>query len=229
MKTIYKFNFLILTLSLLTAAYADEPTQEPEDSTSHVNQMVELANDIDHYQALRDKIESQIKRASEEDVKALLSQELETANQRISELRESLEDVATGSADISLFNKPPEPEEFKWQDELEEVFTPVVQELKRATERPRQIEKLRSQIEELDRRLNATETALQELNSYDHKGSPSLQKSIIGLDNWQKCNCKKNSIQDKVPKTKSLRHSKSLSLVVGSTSLSQSAFFHLYT
>lgn len=118
---------------------------------------------------------------------ARLRKERQRQSEKLAEQMRSFEEIATGEVDLSLFDKPIQQQEFSWQSELKEVFQPILLELKRATERPRQIERLRTKKEELQRRLAAANLALDEISSLMNLvQEPAIRKPLADLmASWQ--------------------------------------------
>lgn len=85
---------------------------------------------------------------------------------------------------MQMFMPKPE-EKFDWRTELQSVFEPIVVELRRLTERPRKIERLRSEQLFFQQRVAA---AVRSLADYKSKApSPELQDAFAGLESrWRK-------------------------------------------
>ena len=105
---------------------------------------------------------------------------------KLSDLENSLEDVATGAVDLSVFQETPQ-ESFSWQDELQEIFKPILYELKQLTERPRQIEHLRSVKSSLEARLSAAILALEEIRPLIETTQARKVKKTLQIlaEEWQ--------------------------------------------
>ncbi|GBC60487.1 hypothetical protein DENIS_1440 [Desulfonema ishimotonii] len=76
-------------------------------------------------------------------------------------LERNIERVAT-NVDVEAFQTKSD-ENFNWEDEIVELIEPFVHELKKMTERPRQIEKLRAQISFYENRLEMIRRAIQNI------------------------------------------------------------------
>jgi len=77
--------------------------------------------------------------------------EINTLNEQKAIHEKSLERISTG-IDLELFEAKPQ-KDFKWQEELHDLLGPVIEELKRMTDKPRQIEKLNSEYVFYENRL----------------------------------------------------------------------------
>ena len=99
----------------------------------------------------------------------------------------ALEMLATGGVDLTLFGvKVDQP--FDLHQEIQSIFEPILDELKRLSERPRKIEHLRSDLLYYQQRLTVAEQALNSLKNYQ-KNAPSTQlKSAFQFleDRWQR-------------------------------------------
>jgi small-conductance mechanosensitive channel len=94
---------------------------------------------------------------------------------------------ATGGVDLQLFS-PKKEEKFDWRQEIQSVFEPIVVEMRRLTERPRKVERLRSQQAFYQQRLAAADAALKNIDEYK-SGAPSadLKGAFGDLDSqWRK-------------------------------------------
>jgi len=127
-------------------------------------------------------------RASEnERERTRLSGEVEQLSLDLESLQTAWEMLATGGADLQVFGVKTEAA-FNWRDELQSVFEPILVELKRLTDRPRKIERLRSELAYLQQRLGVAETALASIVSYREQApSPELKQAFEALeDRWQR-------------------------------------------
>ena len=77
-------------------------------------------------------------------------------------------------------------EDFNWKEEARDLLWPVIQELKNMTDRPRKIEKLRSEAAYYVDRLNIVEKALANIRNLmgytKEKGNKELVKQLKGLE-----------------------------------------------
>lgn len=119
--------------------------------------------------------------------------EVERLSNELSSLQLAWEMWATGGVDLQLFagNKQQDEKKFDWREELQSVFEPILMEMRRLTDRPRKIERLRSAQGHLEQRLTAAKTALKSVSNYHLKApSPDLVAAFANLEErWQKrCN-----------------------------------------
>lgn len=116
-----------------------------------------------------------------------INNEIDQLSQDIQSLNTALEMLATGGADLSLFGvKVDEP--FDLREEIQSIFEPILVELRRLSERPRKIERLRSDLLYYQQRLDVANEALQNLIDYRKTApSPELKSAFQRLENrWQK-------------------------------------------
>ncbi|MGA1796315.1 MAG: hypothetical protein ACMUIL_10705 [bacterium] len=97
------------------------------------------------------KKEERLGEALTEDQKIRLVNEINELLKRRETLEKSLETIATG-VDLERFAARPQ-DGFDWQKELQELFGPIIQEIRKVTAHPREIEQLRSDIDFLKERL----------------------------------------------------------------------------
>ncbi|MGF1547661.1 MAG: hypothetical protein ACFCUG_10065 [Thiotrichales bacterium] len=79
---------------------------------------------------------------------------------RLNELRTAFEEIATGGATLATLEGEAEIKPFDWKAEIEDVVRPLLEELKRMTERPRTIERLRSERELYSDRVERADRVL---------------------------------------------------------------------
>lgn len=97
-------------------------------------------------------------------------------------LQTALEMLATDGADISLFGLKEEAA-FNWRKELESVFEPILVELRRLTERPRKIERLRNDQAYYKQRLDVAEAALRSVvENRENAPTPELKQAFASIE-----------------------------------------------
>lgn len=119
--------------------------------------------------------------------KKRIQTDLDKVNGQIDELLVSIEKISVGKLEQDLFSGV-QSKGFDWQRELEEIFKPIVFELKSMTERPRKIEKLRSQKTFYEDLLPTSIHAVEKLSEINKlKTSPELKIELKKIsDNWHK-------------------------------------------
>lgn len=126
------------------------------------------------------------RRAEDEREQVRLSEEIDRLSADLESLQTAWEMLATDGADLSLFGVRTE-KAFDWREELESVFEPILRELRRATERPRKIERLRSDRAYFERRLAVAGQALQSIvENRKAAPTPDLKQAFAALEeNWR--------------------------------------------
>ncbi len=125
------------------------------DSWRHFESLVRTINEA--RQELTDA-RKRLQSAQDDTEREQLGADIERLSREIESLQMAWEMWATGGVDVQLF-APKASEKFDWRDELESVFEPIVVELRRLTERPRKMERLRSELSFYEQRLAAAEAA----------------------------------------------------------------------
>jgi hypothetical protein len=101
---------------------------------------------------------------------------------RLEELRISLEESATGGLSIAGLEEGVELQPLDWKQEVEDVVRPLLHEIKRMTERPRMIERLRSEQAIYQDRLETANVALTRLAaSLAQADSATLKTALTEL------------------------------------------------
>ena len=131
--------------------------------------------------------------------KKVLEAEIESLRKNADELLTSLENIATGGASLTL-NEAPQAETFDWKQEIEDLFKPLVYELKRLTERPRRIEQLRTQQTSFEERLATAETALEKVAKVKADAqTPALKQELETIE--QRLQKRRDQLNNKLAMT----------------------------
>ncbi len=182
----------VLPLGFDSSVYAQEtPSVVEEGPTDQVPVSVTDSNveEDQSEQALSSVLES-IKiiegelselRPKLEDATELERTEIEFAIQALIERRDSLktdfESIATGVDAIEYEGSLDE--KFLLKNELDALLEPIIGELKELTEKPREIEELRGELTEWERRLKTTHDALTNLESLESSElAPEIRESL---------------------------------------------------
>lgn len=183
---------LLLVISLFsTSLLADEATTDSSDveqnnleSWQHFSILVTT---IDTMKANLDSLRINLESMKLDHEREQVNEEIDQIAQDLQSLNTALEMLATGGADLSLFGvKVDQP--FDLRDELQSIFEPILVELKRLSERPRKIERLRSDLLYYQQRLEVAQEALGSLIDY-RKNAPTdeLKSAFSSLENrWQR-------------------------------------------
>ncbi|WPD21552.1 MAG: hypothetical protein SD837_15240 [Candidatus Electrothrix scaldis] len=127
------------------------------------------------------KYEAELKNAGSEEQKKNISSYLSELNDRLEKTENDFSLLTTG-IDYNTFLKK-EGKEVDWEKELKEIFSPIIVELKETTERPRKMERLRSQILYLEKRIPQIQQASEDLDKFLEKVS---DKKVKGrLESWK--------------------------------------------
>ncbi len=154
------------------------------DTWRHFENLVSTINDAREEMAvLRKELQDTSDELEQERIRA----DLKRLAADIESLQSAWEMWATGGVDTQLFTPKPD-QKFDWREELQSVFEPIVVELRRLTERPRKIERLRSEQAFYQQRYAVAEAALKSIVDYK-KNAPTadLTAAFAALESrWQK-------------------------------------------
>ncbi|MGF1644692.1 MAG: hypothetical protein ACFCUJ_13710 [Thiotrichales bacterium] len=116
-----------------------------------------------------------------------LEEDLRRVGRRENDLRIAFEELATGGVTVGALDEAAQAKPFDWKAELEDVVRPLLEELKRMTERPRTIERLRSERESLsDRSERADRVIARITNAIEAAEKPEVKDALKGvLKSWQ--------------------------------------------
>jgi hypothetical protein len=154
-----------------TPAENAQPQQPPAEPPTLDAQLRVLLETIQTVEAERTAINRQLRRTTNADEAQKLKEQAEQLTRRLQDLQIYFEELATKG--LSTADLRPKPEiQFDWQQELEQVVRPLLDELKQLTERPRTIERLRgektraeNQLQIADKAIGRLETALQQVEA----------------------------------------------------------------
>ncbi|RME04858.1 MAG: hypothetical protein D6812_03900 [Deltaproteobacteria bacterium] len=88
-----------------------------------------------------------------------LTRRLQEIQAKLNQLERNFDEIATG-IDLTAFVNKQEKIEIDWQHEIEELLRPLVNELRRITNRPRELDRLRTEIAESEQRIELIDRAI---------------------------------------------------------------------
>ena len=170
----YRQTLLILAITcplviMASPGYTEDQLLEPvpgqaSDADSQLlqirQQLADIQNSIQEKRAHIEQLRKQLEKEKDESERGDLQWQIEREETDISNLRRSFENIALGGVDLSAFDPASQDEQFNWQLELQQILKPLFQELKDLTEKPRQIERLKSQLDILNNQTQITQRAL---------------------------------------------------------------------
>ncbi len=186
--TVSHIALILLSCFTLNAVAQEAKDSKAASTTPEVKQQLrELAAEIQSYKTKIAGLDTQISKAENEATAAKLETHQADLEAELNNRIYYMEQLATGAVDLSLFEQPDQQQAFSWQTELQDIFKPILYELKTVTERPRQIERLRSRITSLNTRLEATATAIKEIQQLQSSiESPGVQTVLSDiLSDWE--------------------------------------------
>jgi hypothetical protein len=162
-------------------------TQEAEASSEAWRTFETLFDVINQSKKDLEELRTKLSEAKDDSERAKIRNDIELAQSNILSLQQAWEMWATGGVDMELF-LPKKEEKFDWRQEIQAVFEPIVVELQRLTERPRKIERLRTEQTFYQQQLEAASAALKNIDDYKAKAPPGdLHGAFNELEsNWRK-------------------------------------------
>lgn len=166
---------LLLFTTLPTAAQdrstapADSVTEAPNSPISSTSSEPSKLQRLDYIQSVltqkldeRSKLGERIEAANEQD-KAELRSQADILSNDIQQLRVTLETIATGGVDASLFITEEAQVESDWRKDIALIAQPVIDSLKDLTEKPRKLAQLGETITQRQLEVATAEKALENL------------------------------------------------------------------
>jgi hypothetical protein len=156
-----------------------EPTGE--------ERLVAILQSVKAAEVERADIIKRLKAVPTEAEKKDLEEDVERLTRRLEELNTSFEELATGGTSLDALQKEIEQKPVDWKQEIEVIVSPLLQEIKRMTERPRTIERLRSERAVYEDRLEAAEKAIAEIaEKLAQTDSADVKKVLTGIrQDWK--------------------------------------------
>lgn len=142
-------------------AAADAPAIEDEAAVrATLDRLAYIQGVIGQRSAERAALLARVGEASEQE-SAELTQQADALSEEIVTLRRTLESIATGGVDSSVFDAPEESEaEGDWREDVALIAQPIIDSLKDITEKPRRIKELNDVIAEREEELALANAAL---------------------------------------------------------------------
>ena len=105
--------------------------------------------------------ERELQTAETEEQKTRIINEMNDLTKRLGGLTKDFESIVTG-VDLESFTARPR-KSFDWKEEIQDVLGPIIEEMKRVTARPREIEKSRSEVTYYENQLSLVNNALENM------------------------------------------------------------------
>jgi hypothetical protein len=161
-----------------SAARAAQPSEE----AARNERLGAILQTIGSTEAERAEIAKRRKAAPAEAEAKQLDEDLVRVSRRLEELRTAFEELATGGVSAATLEQEAEEKPVDWRQELEDVLRPLLNEIKQLTERPRTIERLRTELAVYQDRLQTADRALMRLDeALGQADSASLKKALTEL------------------------------------------------
>jgi predicted nucleic acid-binding Zn-ribbon protein len=159
---------------------------QPAKSPSREEQLRTLLDTIQQVETEQTTLNRQLKRTADAAEAKQLNSQIEQLTNRLQDLQTSFQALATGGIGSAEL-QPQAGAAFNWQQELQDVLRPLLDELKRLTERPRAIERLRSERTVYQNRLETTDAAIAHIKEISTTiEDPVVKKALKAtLEQWQ--------------------------------------------
>ncbi|MGD8592034.1 MAG: hypothetical protein PVF82_04335 [Gammaproteobacteria bacterium] len=175
------------TGDMAVAGSGSSSTQTPEVSPDSWRSFEVLLDVINQSKKDLAELRTRLDKAKDDGEREKILSNIELVQSNIQSLQQAWEMWATGGVDMELF-LPKKEGKFDWREEIQAVFEPIVVELQRLTERPRKIERLRTEQAFFQQQLNAANAALTKIEDYKSRApSDDLQGAFKELESsWRK-------------------------------------------
>ncbi len=184
--------FVVVSLICLAPGFAQTPTANtplPIKTTAEedvVTNTLKTLNGV--LQAQRgflvkiQQLEEQMKATESDEEKSRLKSEINALQQRRTAAEKNFQSIATG-IDLDTYTQQ-STTEFNWQAELQDIVGPIIEELKRMSARPREIERLNTAMRGYSRELDDINNALDAiLILKQYTTDPALEHALTAIEN----------------------------------------------
>ncbi len=177
------------TPDIISDITTDEKPQaiNPSGEDARIRQLQYVQSVLDAKLHDRRELGNKIAAANEQD-RADLRRAANELTEDITQLRTTIETIATGGVDRKLFETAEEKQKKDWREDVSLIARPVLDSLKEITEKPRQIKELNDLIDAKNAEIEVSKNALASLASTTlSDDTHSLHGSLLNLTNkWQK-------------------------------------------
>lgn len=167
------FSWSMAVVGGFGVSYADS-VKHQEDQVKITN-LTRLLKSIDGISASIEEKNRKLSSPEGQGREQSLRQDIQKLSQKLEVLENNFNDLASEINYEAIVN-PQKPKSFNWNDELKEILGPLIREIQRATSKPREIEKHRSDIETYDYQLENIRRAMDHLRNL--AGNPDIQPRL---------------------------------------------------
>lgn len=186
--------FIITTAFAPYTASADAPAPAPAESPaangpvqlSNAENLASIQQSLDAKQSAVKSLRDKLKKTEDKTEQDELQQKIDRIKAEIANLQASFEHILLGGLNQSVLTEQPELR-INWQEELEQISLPVLATLKEITEKPRQIDNLRRDLERRESQLKVINKAVDSIRAFDTQAlTPAAKKRVSQLlSEWE--------------------------------------------
>ncbi len=152
-----------------------------QDSRELAETLMSLQRAMNEVRADIDDVEAQMADAPNRARREAMSHDLTELRSKLARQRRNFETIASGLSLQTVADKAED--KLDWQAELKELISPLLKELKQITDRPREIDRLRTEIAALQSRLQGADKAMARIGEIRaNGGNPELQAPLGELE-----------------------------------------------
>ncbi|WPD20958.1 MAG: hypothetical protein SD837_12190 [Candidatus Electrothrix scaldis] len=182
LPTICFLCFFLASCLVLSGCQTEAEAEIAPGPSASVPSNDTLQQIIQTKQALKKRLaeeEKLLKKEKTEAQQEVLRAEIQEISARIQTLDSDFESIVSG-VDPAEFTVTTE--NIDWQKELRELFSPILEEMKKLTARPREMDALRKQLGVYQKRINLTENAIKNIQQHlERAESAEMKKELEGL------------------------------------------------
>jgi hypothetical protein len=136
---------------------------------------------VQSIEALEDQLKQKdtaFKAAETEEQKTTIANEIMTLTTQLNARKRDFEAIAAG-VDLDALEAKPK-KTFNWQEEVQEIFGPIIEELKGLTARPRELQRLRNEVAYYEKRLPIVRDAIEQTQKRINQATAQKLKRMLG-------------------------------------------------
>lgn len=151
-----------------------------------VENLANIQKSIESKQVQIRELREKLKKPGDASEKLEIDQNIARIRLDIKSLQESFEHISLGGINRSILNEQPE-QPINWQEEIEQISRPLLSTLKELTARPRQIDTLHRDIEQLQEQIKVIDKAIESIHFLSIQPLPPIAVNPVKqlLTDWQ--------------------------------------------
>lgn len=160
-KFLLSFYLFIFIFFLTINALAQDVNSEEKHRLTSLSSIAEsIESTSKELRAKQKELQSDVGKGREDELKSAISK----LSEDLKGLELSFNEIASGS-DLGLIHSVENNNKIDWSSDLQELLSPLIDEVKRITNKPRENSKLRTKVSDYEKQLNVINSALERIET----------------------------------------------------------------